>query len=1123
MSLIKIFLLFNFSFLLFFACRQKIDENQIKPLFHLLPPQKTNIFFENILLENEELNILNYLYYFNGGGVAIGDINNDGLPDLYFTANLLPNKLYLNKGNLEFEDITVRAGVEGQDGWTTGVTMADVNGDGWIDIYVCQVGNYLNISGTNQLFINNGNNTFTNKAREYGLDHEGFSTQAVFFDYDNDGDLDMYLLNHSVHTERSYGNSSLRNNRDPKSGDKLFRHDISSDSLHKFVDVSEEAGIYGSHIGYGLGVAVGDINKNGCQDIYVSNDFHENDYLYLNNCDGTFTESLTQSIGHTSSFSMGNDLSDFNNDGFLDIIVMDMLPEKEDILKTSAGLDPYDIYQFKLSFGYHYQYPRNTLQLNQGLNPQKGVLFSEIGQIAGVSATDWSWSSLFADLDNDGFKDLFITNGIYRRPNDMDYIKYISNAQIQKSLEEGINANNLQIIEKMPTVKIPNYAYQNNGNLTFTNKAEAWGLDQEAFSNGAAYVDLDNDGDLDLVVNNINQVAFIYENKTNLYKNNSFLKVKLQGEGKNTLGIGAKVTLYSGNLIFHQEQMLTRGFQSSIDPILNFGLGNHQVDSLVVIWPNTRKQVFFNPEPGTILQVNQKDANLKFIYFENKVLPPILEDITHQVNIDYIHKENNFIDFNRELMMPHLLSTEGPKMAVGDINGDGLDDFFIGGAANEPGKIYLQKINNKGDCIFESINEELLLTDKENEDIGALFFDADGDGDLDLYVVSGGNEWAGKDIRLLDRLYLNTGNDKNGVPVFKKSIDLLPELYANGSCIAAADFDNDGDLDLFVGSRSVPWQYGITPESYLLVNDGAGNFQVVTDEIAPGLANIGMVTSAIWADVDNDEKLDLIVVGEWMPITIFKNEGKSFRNITTEVGLNNSNGWYNSILADDFDGDGYIDFVAGNLGLNSTIKAGIDNPAHLYVKDFNKDGKLDQIITYYKQGKSYPMATRDELVNQMVSYKKKYIKHSDYSDSQLGDIFQHDEIQNAHVKEAFTFSSLIIKNKGGKNFIVEELPVEAQFAPIFGLASADYDHDGHQDILLSGNFFSVGPKRGRYDASFGLLLKGDGKGNFSAMNLNKSGFIVTGESRDLKTLKSKAGELYLVSRNNERIQVFKKK
>ncbi|MDQ3535211.1 MAG: FG-GAP-like repeat-containing protein, partial [Bacteroidota bacterium] len=697
------------------------------------------------------------------------------------------------------------------------------------------------------------------------------------------------------------------------------------------------------------------------------------------------------------------------------------------------------------------------------------------------------------------------------------------NTEIQKSLEEGVNANNLRIIEKMPTVKVSNYAYNNTGNLTFINKAAIWGLDQEAFSNGAAYVDLDNDGDLDLVVNNINQPAFIYENTIDKSSNNKFIKVKLSGDGKNSLGIGAKISVYSGGLVFYQEQMLSRGFQSSIDPVLNFGLGEMEPDSLIIIWPDLKSQTIKNPGVNKTIHLDQKKALELHNYHDNKSKPPLFEDISHSLNIDFIHKENNFVDFNRESLIPHMLSTEGPKMTTADINGDGLDDFFIGGASNQTGKIFLQKINQNGDVYFESINEHVLSADKECEDVGAVFFDADGDGDLDLYVVSGGNEWFGKDKRLSDRLYLNIGNDANDQPLFKKSLNNLPELYANGSCVAVADYDNDGDLDLFVGSRSISWEYGISPESYLLENDGLGNFAVVGHSFAPGLSNIGMVTDAVWADINNDQKPDLIVVGEWMPITVFENRGNVFKDITAELGLSKTNGWYNSIHADDFDGDGYIDFVTGNLGLNSTLKGSEENPVHLYIKDFDNDGKLDQFLTYYKQGLSYPMASRDELVSQLVSYKKKYIKHSDYSDSQLEDIFKDEELKDAEIKIAYNFNSLFVKNNAGTKFTFTPLPIEAQFSPVFGISSGDFDKDGNKDILLTGNFYSVGPKRGRYDASFGSFLKGNGKGGFESVQINESGFIVYGETRDIKIIKSKDEFIFLISKNSDKLQLFKLK
>jgi hypothetical protein len=1089
--------------LLALSCTKKKAETS----FVSLPDSKTNISFSNTLTQTAEFNIIEYLYFYNGGGVAAGDINNDGLVDLYFSANQLSNRLYLNKGEFVFEDITEKSGVGGVGNWKTGVSMADVNGDGYLDIFVCGVGNYKNFNGRNQLYINNGDLTFTEETETYGLNFQGFSTHAAFFDYDNDGDVDMYLLNHSVHTARSYGHSGLRFQSDPYAGDKLYRNDLVPDGKHHFTEVTSAAGIYNSQVAYGLGVGISDLNLDGFMDIYVSNDFHENDYLYINQGDGTFREELKNSIPHVSRFSMGNDIADINNDGLADIVTLDMLPRDEEVIKTTAGEDPFDIYNFKLRFGYHHQFARNTLQLNRGFDRDGHLLFSDIATLAGVEASDWSWAPLIADFDNDGAKDLFIANGILTRPNDLDYINFISSDSAQRYYDYE------SFIRNMPSGKVPNLILKNSGSIHFKDVSKEWIGEEPTFSTGAAYADLDNDGDLDLVINNVNDKATLFRNDLG-NPAGSWIQLDLVGEGSNRFGIGTKVLLYSEDKLIYQEQLLSRGWQSSISPVMHIGLGDlSSIDSISIVWPDQEFQVLTNVNKNQRLKVFQKEARGTWDHARNKGSQNSI--LLKEKNLTFMHRENNFNAFNEEKLIPHMVSTQGPDISVGDVNGDQLEDFFIGGAAGQSGAIFIQ--NRAGD--FLPSHQTALSQDSLFEDVGSAFFDADGDGSLDLVVVSGGQEFAGGHSLLQPRLYTNDGRGK-----FMKSKQKLPELSVDASCVKPVDVDGDNDLDLFIGGRVVARRYGLDPESFLLFNDGKGNFTNESSRLPGEGANgkmLGMVTDAWWSDLNGDAKTDLVLVGEWMPITILiQDRDGFFHDKTGDFGLLTSHGWWNTLEGNDFDNDGDIDFVAGNLGLNSRLKAAPDEPVTLFTGDIDHNGGTDHLLTYFNQGNQHPFISRDQLVKQVPSFKREFLEYSNFRKVTREQIIPAKDTALFEIKRAYCFSSVYMENKNGK-FTLHSLPAKAQMFPIFSFYSRDINGDGNVDLLAAGNLYSVQPEFGRYDAGYGLLMLGDGKGNFGSLSLQTSGFIVKGEARDINLIRnSRREDIFLVSRNNDSLLVF---
>lgn len=1081
--------------------------------FRLVPSSESGINFRNTLKESLEFNIFNYMYFYNGAGVSVGDVNGDGLLDIYFTSNQEDDRLYLNQGNFKFKDVTAEAGVAGFKGWTTGVTMADVNNDGKLDIYVGYLGDYLIYKGKNQLFINQGNDEhgvpkFVDSAMEFGLDLVGFSTQASFFDYDRDGDLDMFMLNFSLHQNGTFGKSTLRKEIHPLAGDKLMRNDNGH-----FIDVTQGSGIYSSVIGYGLGVVVSDVNLDGWPDLYVGNDFHENDYLYINQKDGTFKEALQESMSHTSRYTMGVDFADFNNDAFPDLVAMDMLPEDPLILKASAAEDAYDVYNFKINFGYNHQFARNSLQLNN----QDGT-FSDIALFSGVASTDWSWSSLFADFDLDGNKDIFVSNGIMRRSNDLDYINFITVDSVQMKMKFDMTEKELVYIDKMPKIKLANYVYQNNGDSTFTNRALEWGLEKPSYSNGTAYADFDNDGDLDLVANNIEDEAFLYENLT-LTKGketsvnvNHFLQVSLKGKSGNQFGIGAKVILYNKGKLQIQECMPTRGFQSSVDYRLLFGTGtDQQLDSVLVIWNDGTFEKQNNVKTSQQIVFDQANARGDYDYsvFHKTVMR--FKNVTTDISLPYKHEENKFVEFNREALIPHMLSSEGPASAVGDINHDGREDLFLGGAKWKQGHMFIQTLDGK----LKEIAQPLIKRDSAYEDVDAKFFDADGDKDLDLFVVSGGNEFAAKAQFSKSRLYINDGA---GNYSSKKD---LPEMQNTSSVVSASDMDGDGDLDLFVGVRAIPWRYGLKPDSYLLMNDGKGNFNDATDANAPGLRKFGFVKNAVWADVDGDSMEDLVIAAEWSPISIFLNKNGKLQPLTLEgSGLESTGGWWNVIQAADFDHDGDLDLIAGNLGLNSRLKASLKEPVCMYVDDFDKNDSTDQVVTHFIHGTEYPLSTRDEMTKQMPYLKKRYLSYHKFAETSVHDMFPGDLLEKAEKYAVQTFESMYVENLGGGKFQTRPLPEAAQFSTVNALRIEDFDGDKNLDVLIAGNFYPINIQLGRNDASYGLLLRGDGKGNFKALSSAKTGFSVRGETRAIRTIALGNKIYYLAVRNNDAVEVF---
>jgi enediyne biosynthesis protein E4 len=1081
-------------------------------LFKLLPASVTNAEFSNELDYSEQLeskfNIYTFRNFYNGGGVGVGDFNNDGLMDIFMTSNMGKNTLYLNKGDFRFEDISEKAGIQGE-GWSTGVSLADVNGDGFTDIYVCKSGNIRGVQSFNELYINNGDLTFTEKAAEYGLNEQGNSTQAVFFDYDNDGDLDVYLLKNFPKAIGSFNlKDDLRAKRDSAGGHKLFRNDGT-----RFTDVSLEAGIYGSVIAFGLGVSAGDINMDGWMDLYVANDFFERDYIYLNNRDGTFTESLTSMMPSISLSSMGGDMADINNDIWPEIFATDMIPEHNDRLKTKTTFDDWKNYKLNADNGYHHQFTRNVLQLNNA-----DGTFSEIGRFAGVSATDWSWGALIADLDNDGLKDIFVANGIYKDLTDQDYIQYFSDRDVVMSIVTGNKVDYKALIDAIPSVKIPSYLFKNTGNNRFINVANEWGLADPSFSNGSAYADLDNDGDLDLIVNNVNMPMFIYRNETNSQiPQNHYIKLILKGKQGNSDAFGTKIVARHQGKSVYLEQMPVRGYLSSVDPRPNLGLGSITVlDSLIVQWPDGLFTLLTNVSTNKTITLFQKDG----IEMDLSLFLPqpsrdiIFADVTEKKILDFRHTEDNFNDFERESLIFHMMSTEGPMMCSADVNGDGLDDIYIGGARGQAGALFIQQKSGS----FIRANVPAFEADKLSEDIGCEFFDADNDGDFDLYVASGGNAFPESSSSLNDRLYFNDG--KGG---FSKSDQILPAgKYENTSCIRAADFDNDGIMELFVGTRLKPFAYGVPVNGYILENDGKGNFMNVTSELAPGLTGTGMIRDMVWADVDSDNDLDIIVAGDWMPLRVFINENNTFTESKSAFGPTGTSGWWNCIAVGDLDNDGDIDIVAGNHGLNSKFRASRAKPVTMYVNDFDLNGTIEQIICTYDGDVSYPLPLKHDLTRQIPGLQRKYPEYELYKDQTIEDIFSPVQLKNSIKLSVDNLETCVFLNDGRGNFTRgEPLPDEVQFSPVFAAEIYDFNNDGKAEILMGGNLFNAKPETGRYDAGYGIFLEGDGKGGFKYVKPAISGFFHNGEVRDLMRVKTADGVLLFASQSNGPVKVFK--
>jgi hypothetical protein len=1103
----KSFFLLLLSFLLFPSCEKEGTKTEMipkgPPAFKLLKKDLTGLDFQNVIKQDLDFNVFNYMYIYNGGGVAAGDFNKDGKADLYFTSNMGPNKLFLNEGDFKFKDVSAEAGVQGLDGWTTGASVVDINNDGLLDIYVCQVGDYKVIKGKNQLFIctgiENGIPLFEDKAAEYGLDFIGFSTQASFFDYDLDGDLDMYLLNHSLHANGTFGKRDVfEGTIHPESGDKLFRNENG-----KFKDVTEGSGIFSTVIGYGLGIVTGDINNDGWPDIYIGNDFHENDYLYINQKNGTFKESLTDMIMHTSRFSMGVDMADINNDGNSDIISLDMMPEDPIILKSSLGEDDYGVFHFKLGYGYNYQFARNNLQLNNG-----DGTFSEIGMYAGMHATDWSWSPLFVDFDNDGFKDIFISNGIPRRMNDIDYVNFRKTHDDfrWKTRLDNTEKSDLDVIEKMPQIKLGNKFLRNTKDLKFEDLESLVGDDEASYSNGCISVDLDGDGDLDMVVNNLEDEPFVYQNLLeNKAEKGAFLEVKFKGPEKNVDGIGSSILVFKkdGSLI-RNEFYPVRGYISSVLAPMHVGIGKvEEVDSVLVIWPD-RTYETIRPEYNktSTLEYQKGLPEFSFEKIKKERLSGErsirLVDITKEAKLDFIHKENPFVEFNRETLIPFMVSQAGPGLAIGDVNGDGLEDVFIGSSKRNRAALYTQNANGT----FKNSTPDVIFNDSIYEDVDATWADLDNDGDLDLLVASGGNEYQLKDEPREQRAYIN-----NEGTLIEKLV--FPGIFSTASKILTNDVNNDGLQDVLITGRSVPWTYGEVPETYLLINKGNLKFEEQTDNWSKELKNAGLVRNALFYDIDKDGDDDLVLALEWEPITIFKNTGKSFEK---QIIGNGEKGWWNFAIPADVDQDGDLDFLVGNVGENNKLKPSPETPVKMYLNDFDDNGQKEQLLTYHLKGREIPFANYEELTKQLVFLKKNFLYANDMAKAPLEDLFTKEKLENGKVWEANNFSNGVFINDGQMNFTFHSLPPTLQLSSLMDAVDLK-----NGSWVVAGNFYPNNIELGRYDANFGNILSFGNDGKMRVFGLGD--LKIKGEVRHIAPIKIKGKDCLIFARNNDSLLI----